>query len=143
MRELTCREVYRLEECLKELAEHHNEVSVNFSGCFPKKPFQDTLAAFEKEVNSGRSRIAVIENGEEILGFCKVNINGEEGTVDYLVVLKNHRGNGYGETLLAWALDVLRAGGAGRIEVKVVDGNDAVRFYEKHGFRVVSHILRK
>ena len=143
MRELSGREVYRLEECLKELAEHHNEVSVNFSGCFPKKPFQDTLAAFEKEVNSGRSRIAVIENGEEILGFCKVNINGEEGTVDYLVVLKNHRGNGYGETLLAWALDVLRAGGAGRIEVKVVDGNDAVRFYEKHGFRVVSHILRK
>ena len=143
MRELSGREVYRLEECLKELAEHHNEVSVNFSGCFPKKPFQDTLAAFEKEVNSGRSRIAVIENGEEILGFCKVNINGEEGTVDYLVVLKNHRGNGYGETLLAWALDVLRAGGAGRIEVKVVDGNEAVRFYEKHGFRVVSHILRK
>lgn len=143
MRELSGREVYRLEECLKELAEHHNGVSVNFSGCFPKKPFQDTLAAFEKEVNSGRSRIAVIENGEEILGFCKVNINGEEGTVDYLVVLKNHRGNGYGETLLAWALDVLRAGGAGRIEVKVVDGNDAVRFYEKHGFRVVSHILRK
>ena len=143
MRELSSREVYRLEECLRELADHHNQVSVNFSGCFPKKPFQDTLAAFEKEVNSGRSRIAVIENGEEILGFCKVNINGEEGTVDYLVVLKNHRGNGYGETLLAWALDVLRAGGAGRIEVKVVDGNDAVRFYEKHGFRVVSHILRK
>ncbi len=143
MRELSGREVYRLEECLKELAEHHNGVSVNFSGCFPKKPFLDTLAAFEKEVNSGRSRIAVIESGEEILGFCKVNINGEEGTVDYLVVLKNHRGNGYGETLLTWGLDVLRAGGAGRIEVKVVDGNEAVRFYEKHGFRVVSHILRK
>jgi len=29
-----------------------------------------------------------------------------------------------------------------RIEVKVVDGNDAIRFYEKHGFRTVSHILR-
>ena len=30
-------EVYKLEECLRQLAEHHNEVSVNFKGCFPKK----------------------------------------------------------------------------------------------------------
>ena len=29
--------------------------------CFPKKPFQETMAAFEKDVSSGRSRIAVIE----------------------------------------------------------------------------------
>ena len=143
MRELSSREVYRLEECLRELADHHNQVSVNFSGCFPKKPFQETLAAFENDVGSGKSRIAVIESGEKILGFCKVNIVGEEGTIDCLVVLREHRGNGYGETLLSWALDALQASGVSRIEVKVVDGNDAIRFYEKHGFRTVSHILRK
>ena len=143
MRELSDREVCRLEECLKELAEHHNEVSVNFSGCFPKKPFRETLAAFEKDVDGGISRIAVIEDKEKILGFCKADICGREGTVDYLVVLKKHRGNGYGEALLEWALDVLRAGGADRIEPRVVEGNAAVRFYEKHGFRTVSRILRK
>ena len=143
MRELSGREVYRLEECLKELAGHHNAVSVNFSGCFPRKPFGETLADFEKEVGGGRSRIAVIENGEKVLGFCKVTISGEEGTIDYLTVLKPYRGNGYGEALIEWALDVLRDGGVSRTEVKVVDGNDAVRFYEKHGFRVVSHILRR
>lgn len=143
MRELSSGEVYRLEECLTELAEHHNAVSVNFSGCFPQKPFQETMAAFEKDVSSGRSRIAVIESEGKILGFSKVNIHGEEGTIDYLVVLKEHRGNGYGEALLTWALDALQAGGASRIEVKVVNGNDAIRFYEKHGFRTVSHVLRK
>ena len=143
MRELDSREVYRLKECLAELAEHHNAVSVNFSGCFPRKPFQETLAAFEKDVDSGRSRIAVIESEEKILGFCKADIHGGEGTIDYLVVLKEHRGKGYGETLLTWALDVLQAGSVSRIEVKVADGNDAIRFYEKHGFRMVSHILRK
>lgn len=142
MRELKNQEVYLLEECLKELAGHHNEVSVNFSGCFPKRPFQETLAAFEIDVNSGNSRIAVIERKSEILGFCKVNIQGEEGTIDYLVVLKKHRGNGYGETLLKWALDTLQKNGISRIEVRVVDGNDAIRFYEKHGFRIASHILR-
>ena len=143
MRELSSREVYRLEECLKELAGHHNRVSINFSGCFPKKPFQETLAAFEADVNSGKSRIAVIEGEEEILGFCKADIIGKEGTIDYLVVLKEHRGNGYGKALFAWAMDALQADGASRIEVKVVDGNDAIRLYEKQGFRVVSHILRK
>ena len=40
-------EVYRLAECLRELAEHHNEVSTKFRGCFPKRPFQETLAIFE------------------------------------------------------------------------------------------------
>ena len=142
MREITDGEVYLLEECLRELAEHHNEVSVNFSGCFPKKPYRETLAAFEKDVAGGRSRIAVIEKGNRVLGFCKADISGAEGTVDYLIVLKEYRGSGYGEALLDWALNVLRTGGAGRIEVRVVDGNDAVRFYEKHGFRTVSHVLR-
>ena len=142
MRELNSREVYRLEECLRELAAHHNEVSVNFKGCFPSKPFQDILADFEKDVNSGISRIAVIEREGKILGFCKADIRGEAGTVDYLMVRKENRGNGYGDTLFTWALDALRTGGARRIEIRVVDGNDAIRFYERYGFRTVSHILR-
>ena len=142
MREITCREVYQLEECLKELAEHHNEVSTNFRGCFPKKPFQETLEFFEKDVCNGRSRIAVIEKKKRVLGFCKTDISGNEGIIDYLIVLKECRGNGYGEILLDWALKLLQASGVSRIEVKVVDGNDAVRFYEKHGFQIVSHVLR-
>ena len=142
MREITCREVYQLEECLKELAEHHNEVSTNFRGCFPKRPFQETLEIFEKDVRNGKSRIAVVEKEKRVLGFCKTDINGSEGIIDYLIVLKECRGNGYGAILLDWALKLLQASGVSRIEVKVVDGNDAVRFYEKHGFQTVSHVLR-
>ena len=142
MREITSREVYQLEECLRELAEHHNEVSTNFRGCFPKRPFQETLAIFEKDVCNGKSRIAVIEKEKRVLGFCKTDISGSEGTIDYLIVLKAYRGNGYGEILLDWALKLLQESGVSRIEVKVVDGNDAIRFYEKHGFQTVSHVLR-
>lgn len=36
MKELGSLEVYRLEECLKALAEHHNHTSANFKGHFPK-----------------------------------------------------------------------------------------------------------
>ena len=142
MREITCSEVYKLEECLKALAEHHNEVSTLFKGYYPKKPFSETLASFEKDLKSGSSRIAVIENEEKILGFCKTDINGKDGKIDYLIVLKETRGCGYGNTLMNWAMDVFRQSGVERIELRVVVGNNAVDFYEKYGFRINSHIMR-
>ena len=142
MRELTGGEIGILEECLKELAGHHNRVSVNFKGAFPKRPYEETLASFRKDVESGKSRIAVAEDGEKILGFCKIDAAGPEGAVDYLIVLKEARGRGCGKLLMDWALDALRHSGVSRVEVKVVDGNDAAAFYEKYGFRTCSHILR-
>lgn len=142
MREIDSGEVYQLEECLRSLAEHHNEVSTNFRGYFPKRSYQETMEIFEKDVSSGKSRIAVIEEGNRVLGFCKADICGNEGSIDYLIVLKECRGQGYGEMLLDWALQLLSTSGVSRIEVKVVAGNDAIRFYEKHGFQLVSHVLR-
>ena len=143
MREISYDEVYKLEECLKQLAEHHNEVSVNFKGCFPKKPYQETLAVLEQAVRSGKSRIAVIEDNDRVLGFCKTDRIGIDGHIDYLIVLKEYRGSGYGKLLMDWAVETLRQSGAQRIEIRVVDGNDAVNFYEKYGFKTVSHILRR
>ena len=142
MRELTDTETGRLEECLRELACHHNEVSAHFRGLYPRRPVPETLAAFAEDLRSGRSRIAAVEEGDRILGFCKTDLVGTEGTVAYLVVLREARGKGYGGLLMDWALDALRRDGACSIEVKVVDGNDAVGFYEKYGFRINARILR-
>lgn len=142
MREIAHDEVYRLEECLRALARHHNEVSVNFKGCFPKKPYSESLAAFDKALAEGRSKIAVIEEDGRTAGFCKIDLIGHEGHVDILIVLKEYRGRGYGRQLMDWAIATLRHDGALRIEIRVVDGNDAKAFYEKYGFRTVSEILR-
>ena len=142
MKELTAGEVYGLEECLKELAEHHNAVSVNFKGCYPKRPFREIMESFEKDVREGKSRIAVVTNGEKILGFCKADLSGTEGKVDYLIVLKEARGKGYGDLLMDWAMDLFRQAGVQRAEVRVVDGNNAAGFYEKHGFRICSYVMR-
>ena len=142
IRELAGGEVYRLEECLRELAEHHNRVAEHFKGCYPKKPYAEILGSFEEDVGSGKARIAVTEEKGRILGFCKISACGGAGTVDYLIVLKEARGRGCGDALFSWAMDTLKQSGAGRIEVKVVAGNDAIRFYEKYGFRVCSHVLR-
>ena len=44
--------------------------------------------------------------------------------------------------LLDWALDALKQSGAGSVEVKVVEGNEAIGFYESSGFRTCSRVLR-
>lgn len=141
MREITINEVYKLEECLKALAEHHNEMSTYFKGQYPKKPFKETLASFEKDLASGKSRIAVIENEEKILGFCKIDLEGTSGKIDYLIVLGEARGKGYGNALIEWALDVFGKNGITKIEVKVAEGNNALSFYEKYGFKPNARIL--
>ncbi len=41
-----------------------------------------------------------------------------------------------------WAMDKLREAGVAFVEVKVVDGNEAIRFYEKYGFKMNAHLLR-
>ena len=80
-----------------------------------------------------------------IAGFCKIDLDPAhgEGRLDYLVVGKKDRGRGLGGALMDWAMD--RFGGAGirRIEVKVVAGNQAVRLYEKYGFRMNAHVLTR
>ena len=142
MRELPYSEIYKLEACLRELAEHHNRVSVNFAGTYPKRPFGETLQSFETDVKSGKSRVAVVDSENRIVGFCKTDIERTQGKIDYLIVLQEHRGKGYGDMLMNWALDLFRQCGVEQIEVKVADGNSAIRFYEKYGFRMNSHILR-
>ena len=74
MREIASNEVCKLEKCLLALAAHHNKVSVNFKGCYPKTPIDQTIQRFSADIDNGKSYIAVIENNEMTVGFCKINI---------------------------------------------------------------------
>lgn len=141
MREISSKETGRLLECLEALAEHHNQVSAHFKGRYPQTPSEQKIIQFESELEEGRSRIAVIENEKKVIGFCKINTDADTGVLEYLVVLDRERGKGYGAALMEWALNTFRALGIKEIDVKVVCGNDAVRLYEKYGFRARSVIL--
>ena len=105
---------------------------------------QDALETYPRdyEDRTQLTRIAVIEEGGEIAGFCKVDLHGDgTGKLDYLVVLPQCRGRKHGKALMDWAMAVFSGSGVRKIEVKVVDGNDAVHLYEKYGFRMNAHIL--
>ena len=141
IREIHSEEAGKLYECLETLAEHHNRVSVHFKGCYPKTPSEQRIKQFESELDAGKSRIAVIENDSHILGFCKIGTDGNTGVLEYLVVLDQERGKGYGTSLMDWAMNTFQILEVNEIEVKVVYGNEAIRLYEKYGFRAKSVIM--
>lgn len=141
LREIAEDEALRLMPCLEALARHHNRVSVHFRGCYPKAPLDETIVRFRRELSQGRSRIAVAEADGTAVGFCKVDLEGALGCLDYLIVLDEYRGQGLGDALMGWALATLQEQGVRDIDVKVADGNDATSFYERYGFRPNAHIL--
>ena len=141
IREITSKETGKLYNCLEALAEHHNKVSVHFKEQYPRTSSEQKITEFEKELEAGRSYIAVAENDTEVIGFCKINAESGTGALEYLVVLDQERGKGYGAALMDWALNRFRDLKIKEIDVKVVYGNDAIHLYEKYGFRERSVIL--
>ena len=141
MREINPNETDKLYECLEALAEHHNQVSVYFKGHYPQTPSEQKIRQFESELEEGRARIAVAENDGKVIGFCKINTDARPGVLEYLVVLDRERGKGYGAAFMDWALNTFRELGFNDIDVKVIYDNEAIRFYEKYGFRTRSVIL--
>ena len=142
MREIGPEEVPKLRDCLEELAQHHNRVSINFKGCYPKQPFEETLMRFSSDIDAGRSSIAVIEAEDRVVGFCKINYGSAVGDLEYLIVSEDYRGRGYGAQLMEWALNRFEELGIRDIDVKVADGNNAISLYERYGFKMNAHILR-
>lgn len=130
-----------LEDCIRALSEYHNEVSVNFKGSYPSRPYEQTLKMFETALENGCSHIAVIEEAGSAAGFCKIDTDGQKGKLDYLMVMPEYHGKGYGRALMDWAMAGFDRYGVHCIEVKVVDGNSAINLYEKYGFKMNAHIL--
>ncbi len=141
IRTIEVNEVCKLTVCLVALAEHHNMVSLHFKGAYPSRPYEQTLELFSAALLEGRSQIAVLEEQDGIIGFCKVDFAEVSGKIDYLIVLPERRGKGCGTVLMDWAMQVFRQRGVKSIEVKVVAGNAAIRLYEKYGFQINAHIL--
>lgn len=138
-------EIGLLHTCLEDLAQHHNMVSTNFKGYYPRISNEEVLEVFEQHVKSGKSRIAVVQEEDSIIGFCKCDIedNKKHGKLDYLAVLKSYRGNGYGGMLMDWAMDFFHRNEVEKIAITVVEGNETIHLYEKYGFKIASHVMWK
>ena len=141
IKEIDVNETNKLRECIIQLSEYHNQVSVNFKGSFPSRPYDETIRIFNESLQNKSSYIAVVEDAEKIVGFCKVDIACRTGKLDYLVVLQEYRKKGLGKQLMDWAMNTFDKHHIKCIDVKVIDGNDAIHLYEKYGFKMNAHIL--
>ena len=141
MREISPEETDILYECLEDLGRHHNNVSVYFKGIYPTISSEEIVRQFAAEMKEGGSYVAVIEEGKRVIGLCKISIAKDTGFLDYLVVLHQEKGKGYGAALMNWALNRFDEFNVKNIEVKAVYGNDAIDFYKKYGFTEKSIIL--
>ena len=141
VRKISKTEVNKLLECIMALSAHHNQISVNFKGCYPVRPYDATLKMFADNLENGTSEIGVIEISEKVAGFCKIDIHQNSGKLDYLMVLEEYRGNGYGKLLMDWAMERFSKYNVSCIEVKVIYGNETIHLYEKYGFKMSAQIL--
>ena len=141
VREIDKTEVHKLLGCIVALSAYHNQASINFKGCYPSRPYADTLRMFADNLENGISQIGIVENSEKVIGFCKIDMHHNAGKLDYLVVLEEYRGKGYGKMLMDWAMEQFAKRNICCIAVKVVDGNEAIHLYEKYGFKMNAHLL--
>ena len=78
--------INELHDLLAELAAHHNAVSADFKGDFPRHPIGDVLKNFAESLDEGTSHIAAALEGDRIAGFCKADMSEDKGKIDYLIV---------------------------------------------------------
>ena len=80
--------------------------------------------------------LVIIASDDEDLAYSVATLNGEEGWIDSIFIVEEHRGRGIGEELMRRSVEWLKDRGAKRILLTVTPGNDSViGFYERFGFR--------
>jgi [ribosomal protein S18]-alanine N-acetyltransferase len=109
-------------------------------------PHPWTMRSFLEELSAPeRSRVVVLrrpfepgDRGRGIAGYCAYQVFGGEMHVLNLAVAPEHRQQGLGSFLLAWALESGARRGAGPVFLEVRPSNrEARRLYGRFGFRQV------
>lgn len=141
LKELKENEVKALKPLMEYLGRHHNNVSVNFKGFYPRHKDEERIERFEKEIKNGNSKAFACYEDNRIVGVIKIDFEGNNGVIDYFVVLEEYQGKGYGKELMDKALETFKEHNIKNIELHVVYGNDTINFYEKYGFKKQSYIM--
>lgn len=106
----------------------------------------------ESEVNNNSSRFYIVENNEEVAAYMKVNFDkaqtetGHDNTLEVqrIYVLQKYKGKCIGKSLIQKAIETGRENKLNYIWLGVWEHNlDAIRFYEKQGFKKFdTHIFK-
>lgn len=74
-------------------------------------------------------------DGDRIVGYFSLSVQGEECELNNLCVLPEYRHKGLGEKLLTSAFDAAKRHGCARVNIGIVEENKTLRkWYEANGF---------
>lgn len=120
-----------------EMVERHREIyeDPTIGGEDPGMEFDNHLSRV------GPERTWVAEDGQEVVGFASLILDGEQAEVEPMVVASEHRGGGIGRELLNHVAEEAKALGVLCLYVKPVARNaEAISFFYDAGFKTLGHI---
>jgi ribosomal-protein-alanine N-acetyltransferase len=93
--------------------------------------------AFVNELTSNRFAVyIVIEEAEQVIGYCGVWVIVDEAHITNIALLPEHRGKKLGEALLLKVMEVTKKLGAVKMTLEVrVTNSVALALYRKLGFK--------
>lgn len=120
-----------------QLAEHHREIYADptIGGDDPGGGFDDYLALPERIVTW------VAADEDTVVGLTGLLWDGDESTIEPVVVDRHYRRNGVGRRLVQTAIDESRRRGATDVNIKPVARNaSAIQAFHELGFRTLGHL---
>jgi ribosomal protein S18 acetylase RimI-like enzyme len=154
IRRLNLAELDRLEPLWSALRLHHAAIAPSFGP--PRERADSWLrrrGEYERWLAEPRAFALVAERSCELLGYAMVHtrrgsptwpLSDPAAELETLAVLPSERRQGIGTALLDAVQAELAASGITALSLLVVTGNDeALRFYERHGFKTGAIWMRR
>jgi GNAT superfamily N-acetyltransferase len=120
-----------------QLVEHHREIydDPTIGGDDPGAGFDEYLARPERLV----TWVAV--DGPAVVGLAGLLWEGDESTIEPVIVDRRHRRAGIGRRLIATAVEESRRRGATDVNIRPVARNvSAIQAFHDLGFRTLGHL---
>ena len=123
---------------IREAAEADQAVVVAlWQECGLVRPRNDPIRGFDVALQNSTSTVLVLQNEVQIIGAIIVGFDGYRGWFYHLGVKPDYQSAGNGRLLITAAEDWLRARGAPKANLMVLNTNSKViGFYEKLGYTV-------
>jgi ribosomal protein S18 acetylase RimI-like enzyme len=145
IRQIAASELDLIEPLWNALREHHSSVTPNLGEPRSRtESWQHRRSQYERWLSGPDAFLLVAEREEEPVGYAMVllregsptwPLSEQAGEIETLSVLPGERGKGTGSTLLEAVRKELSSRGVEELSLHVMHtNNDAMRFYERHGF---------
>lgn len=104
-----------------------------------------TIPALLQQLAAGVEYYFITTSQNATVGYLALEPNATEGhtLLSKLYLLKTQRGKGYGALAIKFSIDRAATLGLPTLQLSVIQNNPAgIRFYERHGFTIISEIIR-